>query len=431
LAADLVADLAISRIRKEQIMATLDDKVIPADKLALTPAEIQTAERVTAAAADPVPPPDAGTTRMAAPMAAAAMTAKWSADDANSPDYRHLSASTAQPDATFTLLPDDIELVIASNRFDPHGKFLGQDASADDVIAIALRGLALGKATEVGSKLEITDAPSVEVTDIRPDHQNYRCLVGFYKRTADVTKRSITLFAGSTVPNPFLMAAYRQKVLDHVPEPFEKCNMLPTGCYVCRVDHHKTIVPALRMADPADLANDGSCTVIRTFNDLTYGIDDFWDLCVPTDNVHCAFATSRVDSFQAAFSSEGCVTVRGLSAPSDQWKEYQDVLRSIGQTRRCDLLLVTGRDLAIAAKLRASGQSATADVVRRELVCLRAGSTGDEVKRLRIKLALPDGNYFGPTVKKALVDEQKRRNEPIDGVYSPALDAKWGWAVFA
>jgi peptidoglycan hydrolase-like protein with peptidoglycan-binding domain len=94
-------------------------------------------------------------------------------------------------------------------------------------------------------------------------------------------------------------------------------------------------------------------------------------------------------------------------------------------------LLVTGRDLAIAAKLRASGQSANADVVRRELVCLRAGSTGDEVKRLRAKLALPDGNYFGPAVKKALVDEQKRRNEPIDGVYSPALDTRWGWAVFS
>jgi hypothetical protein len=106
------------------------------------------------------------------------------------------------------------------------------------------------------------------------------------------------------------------------------------------------------------------------------------------------------------------------------------MLAKIGAGRRCDLLLVTGRDLAIAAELRATGRVGDAAIVQRELVRLRAGSSSDEVKRLRAKLGLPDGNYFGAKMKKSLTDEQARRGEPIDGVYSPAIDAKWGWSVF-
>src|SRR5262249_20113451 len=154
---------------------------------------------------------------------AAAISAKWPTNDADAPDYRHLSSSQVQPAATFELVPDDIELVLRANRFDPHGKFKGDDASANEVIAIAVRGLKLGAATE-NPKLEVENAQSINVTDIRPDHENYKCAIGFYVRTADASARRITLFAGSTVPNPFLMNAYRQKVLAHTPEPFEKCN---------------------------------------------------------------------------------------------------------------------------------------------------------------------------------------------------------------
>jgi hypothetical protein len=406
-----------------------DDRIIAPGKLELTPEEANAVEARTTFADDPVPPPSTAADDAAAAAApAAAPLARWPANDADAPDYRHLSSSQVQTSPSFQLVPDDIELILGANRFEPHGKFK-DDTTSNEVIAIAVRGLKLGSSSG-SATFQIEDAGSVDVTDVRPDHQNYNCAIGFYVRTADSTARRITLFAGSTVPNPFLMNAYRQKVQANTPEPFEKCNMLPTGCYVCRVDRHKTIRPALRMADSSDLSQDATCTVVRTFNDLTYGTDDFWDLCVPTDNVHCAFATARKDSWQAAFSSEGCVTVRGLSTPSDQWAKYQAVLTRIGPMRRCDLLLVTGRDLAIAAKLRTSGQAGDAAIVRRELVCLRTGSNGDEVKRLRAKLSLPDGDYFGPTVRKALADEQKRRGVPVDAIYSPALDAQFGFQVF-
>jgi hypothetical protein len=300
------------------------DKIIPAQKLELTPDEAQATDAVNTAANDPVPPApsfmDEITNLVAASAAAFGLasgpTAKWPSDDGNAPDYRHLSRSQVTIDQTFSLVPDDLELVIKSNRFDPHGKLRGNDASPDEVIAIAARGLMLGTGALADTKFEVEDARSVQVTDARPDHQNYRCLIGFYVRTAAPGTRTITLYAGSTVPNPFLMNAYRAKVQAHTHEPFEKCNMLPTGCYVCRVDHHKTIKPALRMADPADLKKDATCTVVRTFNDLTYSVDDFWDLCQPTDNVHCAFATSRNAKWRAAFSSEGCLTVRAPRPPA-------------------------------------------------------------------------------------------------------------------
>jgi peptidoglycan hydrolase-like protein with peptidoglycan-binding domain len=241
----------------------------------------------------------------------------------------------------------------------------------------------------------------------------------------------VTLFAGSTVPNPKLMRAYRDKMIAHTPEPFEKCNMLPTGCYVCRVDRHHTIAPALRMADPADLKKDGQCTVVRTYNDLSYGLDDLWDFTVPYDNVHCSYAISKNSDWGAPFSSEGCLTVRGRSAPSDQWAKFQSVLSRIGRQRRCDLVLVTGRDLATAAKLRALGQSEDPVVLHRELVCLRVGSDSEEVSRLRVKLGIAEGTYFGSGVRKKLADYQKSNNLPIDGIYTPALDQQLGWNVFA
>jgi len=412
---------------------SLDDRVMPAHKLELTPEEAEFAATQGREADDPVPDPsslsDETLEEEAAPPpqpADAGPSVKWPANDKDAPDYRHLSTSQILVDSTFRLTPDDIELVLSANRFDPHGKFKGDDATQNEVIAIAMRGLMLGQ-----GRNEIENARSVEVIDARPDHSQFRCVVGFYIRTQDPGTRTLTLYSGSTVPNPMLMKAYFDKVAAHAHEPFEKCNMLPTGCYVCRVDHHKDIEPALRMAEPDDLKSDATCTVQRTFNDLTYGLDDLWDIAHPYDNVHCAYATFYNGNWRASFSSEGCITVRGRRTPTDQWAKFEAVLNKIGMQRRCDLVLLTGRDLAVASKLRGTNQADNAAVVQRELVCLRAGSTGEEVRRLRSKLGLPDGTYFGATVKKHLADKQSAMSagKEIDGIYSPALDAQWGWGV--
>jgi hypothetical protein len=83
-------------------------------------------------------------------------------------------------------------------------------------------------------KNEIENARSVEVTDVRPDHSRFRCVVGFCIRKQDPSTRTLTLFSGSTVPK-MLMKAYYDKVAAHVsirpPSTRTGAGMsLPQGC---------------------------------------------------------------------------------------------------------------------------------------------------------------------------------------------------------
>jgi hypothetical protein len=404
------------------------DGVIAPNKLELTDDELLRAQAQEQSADDPAPEAETlmqRASRLIASTFSAAtpLKAKWPEQDAHAPDYRHMSASAIGAATTFNLTPDVIELLIGANRFDPHGK--------DDVIALAFRGLALGKATEIGTRHEVENATSIEVTDVRPNHSDYRCLLGFYKRDADPTKRRLTLFSGSTVPNPHYMRGYYNKV--NFGTPFSTaCNMVPTGGYVFRVASHKggTIKPALRMTDPDDLAQDAKCTVLRTTNDLIFGLDDTWDTSMPFDNVHCTYVTVLKPEWEAAFSSAGCLTVRGKQAASDQWAKFQAVLNQLGQGKRCDVVLLTGRDAGIAAAMLLNGQSGDDAVLRRELVRLRPGSQSAEVARLRVKLGLSSGNYFGPVTKKKLAERQTQQGQPADGIFTPELDTLWGWDVF-
>lgn len=404
------------------------DGVIAPDKLELTDAELLRARAQEQSADDPAPEAETLMQRASRFIAtvfstATPLKAKWPEQDAHAPDYRHMSASAIGAATTFMLTPDVIELLIGANRFDPHGK--------DDVIALAFRGLALGKATEIGTRHEVENATSIEVTDVRPNHSDYRCLLGFYKRDADPTKRRLTLFSGSTVPNPHYMRGYYNKV--NFGTPFSTaCNMVPTGGYVFRVASHRggTIKPALRMTDPDDLAQDASCTVLRTTNDLIFGMDDTWDTSMPFDNVHCTYVTVLKPEWEAFFSSAGCLTVRGKQAASDQWAKFQAVLNQLGQGKRCDVVLLTGRDAGIAAAMLLNGQSGDDAVLRRELIRLRPGSQSAEVARLRVKLGLSSGNYFGPVTKKKLTERQTQQGQPADGIFTPELDTLWGWNVF-
>src|SRR5262249_52640237 len=153
-------------------------------KLELTEEEARSVELQTRYTDDPVPDSSTEAEDVLEAEAAAAPSAKWPANDADAPDYRHLSSSQIQTPPTFRIVPDDIELVLLATRFDAHGKFKGDDATANEVVAVAFRGLRLGSSNE-HDIFEVENVPSIEVTDIRPDHQNYKCAIGFYVRTAD------------------------------------------------------------------------------------------------------------------------------------------------------------------------------------------------------------------------------------------------------
>jgi peptidoglycan hydrolase-like protein with peptidoglycan-binding domain len=336
-----------------------------------------------------------------------------------------LGANGTAPPADFELTPADIELVLAANRMDPTG--------FDDMTAIAIRGARLGRLNDNHPPLEVEDSASIEITDVRPDHKNFRCLFGFYRRAPNSADRKLTLFTGSTVPNAEYVNEWFSYANGKIPSGIG--NMMPTGCYVYRVGTHKSpyagpINPALRFTDSYNLHVDGSATVIRTKNNLSYDVSDVWCKTIPGNNVHCSFQINFVAGWGASFSSAGCITIRGKQTPTDQWAKAQAILNKITLDKRCDVILVTGRDLAIASALRKNGDAGNGITVQRELGRLRPGSQGDDVARLQKNLRLDETGYFGSVLKKALVDEQSRRGVAIDGVYSPAIDQSWGWKVF-
>ena len=338
----------------------------------------------------------------------------WPRQDKDSPEYAHLTDTATSP--SFDVIADDVETLITANRFEPEGQL--------NVIALAIRGSALLQPHEQERQT------AIGLSDVRPNHQDFRCTLGFYYRQ----QRQLTLFTGSTVPCPKYIQNHYNIVHGLPHTSSTNCNVMPSGCYVSRVAAHDNgrIKPALRTTNPDDMHSDATVTVLRTEDDLTYGFGarDRWHQTVPYDNVHCSYFVNYEPNYKAFFSSAGCLTVRGRDDPSHQWKKYQAVLSSLGQEKRCDLLLLTGREFALAAKLRTGGLLTDQAILHNELVRLRVGSQGEEVRRLQAKLGTNVTGYFGPTTKSKLVAAQKANGYPRDGTYSPQLDKALGWRVF-
>jgi hypothetical protein len=413
------------------------DKLMSDDKVALNLAEAAVAVDWMSAVVDTgLSAEDFDQTVAASPATAAPdrwTRVTWPEQDAASPDYRHLSSSLTLPVAAngvaaladFELKPEDIELVLSANGMNPVG--------FDNVVALAIRGARVGRKNDKTPPFEVEEVASTWLTELRPDHKNFQCLIGFYERSPKVDQRKMTLFSASTVPNAEYVESWFQYASGKTRSGVG--NMLPTGCYVYRVGAHNSphagqIKPALRLTDSFDLHVDGTATVLRTKNDESYGIDDVWCKTIPADNVHCSFQTATVPGWGAPFSSAGCMTIRGHSTPTDQWAKAQAIMNRLGQGKRCDVLLITGRDLAVAAELRRTNASGDASVVRRELGRLRPGSQGPAVDRLQQNLGVERTSYFGSVTKKALVDEQFSRHVAIDGIFTPTLDELWNWEIF-
>ena len=338
---------------------------------------------------------------------------KWPRLDANAPDYAHIAHLEA-PDR-FILSGDVLDRLIAQNKFVPF--------EDHQVVAFALRGAMLDNSHAA------EDVEEVEILNIRPDHMNFRCLIGFYF----LQRRKISVFSGSTVP-------CRKAIFNFV-NGGDSCNMLPNGLYSYYIWRHKQITPALRLAESnkgntpnqiqAHLESAQWVTVLRSKNDTIFGTKDKWDRSKPLDNVHCSYYLSYNPDLGSSFSSWGCLTVRGKKTPSDQWQGFQSRLRNIGSTKRVDLMLLTGKDAALAAL-----GIDHPDILQDEnMVRLRVGSQGPEVATLQRKLGLTETGSFDASTREKLTDFQRELSaqdgaEPsADGIYSPALDAITGWNI--
>ncbi|MCH9808072.1 MAG: peptidoglycan-binding protein [Alphaproteobacteria bacterium] len=328
---------------------------------------------------------------------------KW-AKDSDHPDYAHLIGAEDDgvgPGKSFKVTAEVFELLIEANYFRPDGP--------GGKIVFGLRGGLLAN-----GKRQVADVKSIEILDTRPNHKQFRCTIGYYDRT---TKR-ITAYLASTVPNVKFMENYYRIVNKKNPRSKTRSNLLPTGCYAFHIGTHGggRVSPALRMIDP-------DMTVLRTSNDLTYKMDDYWHRCQPYDNIHCAYTMT-------SFSSAGCQTICGgkFSGP---WGEFRKELKKRKFGTPYSYLLLTGREAGIAAKILETSPPNKDELIDKYLRCLRLGSYGPAVRDMQIGLGFTGKTqFFGPGTRVKLVEFQRNKGLNSDAIYTTADDAAFGWKAF-
>jgi hypothetical protein len=326
---------------------------------------------------------------------------RWPSDDKNAPDYAYLHEIHC--DEVFDLSGEAIESLIMASRYAP-------DLS-EDTIALAIRGAQLtqGDAQEEQS--------SIKLKVVRPDHRSFNCVLGFYFPKT----RLISLFSGSTVPCRLAIKSYASGG--------DRSNLLPTGMYQYYIWRHKDLTPALRLASgnqtTGELESGGQVTVLRSTNDFILGTKDFFDLSRPLDNVHCSYYLAEDQRLGASFSSWGCLTVRGTKEPSHEWARFQKVLENLGVGKSLNLILATGKELALAASGKAS-----------HLTSLRQGSSGTEVSNLQEILGVGRSGYFGAITADRFTREERQLNVSngdgavATGILTPKVAQMLGWDVF-
>ncbi len=322
--------------------------------------------------------------------------ARWPHDPANAPDTWHLPAELAE--AEFELTAEVVEAIIAAGHFRP-------DLTTNGRLVLSLRGCALADGSA-----SVADADKVRLRAVRPDHEQFRCLIGLY----DTGSRRVSLYLGSTVPRRTGMLRFYDKMNFGASAP--NCNMLPTGCYqLCVGTHGGSAGPVtfvLRLGNGPTSADAGPATVLRTRNDLIFGTGDVWDNTRPADNVHPAFLAQ-------SFSSLGCLTLRGWQKPGGshdtargEWKAFRSKLGFAGENhgKRFDNLLVTGHEAAAVAAGAAGIET------------LRQGSRGPAVERLQTALGLSDPDErFGANTAEALAARQLEKLGFATGSFSARM----------
>ncbi|MFN0218259.1 MAG: trypsin-like peptidase domain-containing protein [Hyphomicrobium sp.] len=345
---------------------------------------------------------------------------KWPANDDEAPDYRHI-AELAFSGKTFELDGRGLELLIKANAFEPDR---GQGR-----IIFALRGAEL--VTSLSNPefmMRQQDRASLTLRDCRPNHKDFRCVIGVY----DLTTSRMSGFASSTAPNRGAVAQYYSNQTAG--------NMMPTGCYRFEVGWHLVSKPERKI--PGCLVERGRRKCVhRSVNNLSYDIEDKWENHQDHgDNLHPAKSAAS-----AKFSSLGCLVVSGgyecgadreRGTHTGEWALFRKALGltkpGTGDHRReFDVVLLTGLEAAAANDLVARGSDGDDQLVQRLLGRIRQGSKGERVKRLQRGLSLTETGTFSHDVVKAWTDRQRADfGGKSVGVFSPSSDVHYNFGVF-
>jgi hypothetical protein len=338
-----------------------------------------------------------------------ALAASWASDDV-SVDYRHLLPDAGQS-GSFQFSAAHLSALARSNRFE-----LPEESS---LVVFGLRGARITGANDGAFHNQ------VELEEDMPDHQASHCLLGVWNRALN----QIAVFTGSTVPNQ----SHMQKMVDGT----SNSNMLLTGKHKLRVGTHRGHYRGM-------LREGEKRVIVRSRDNLEYTTLDDFESATPGDNIHPSF-----HSHDQAYSSAGCLTVRGLatrddaktnadrhSDPGDKTPGWATFRERLGLTRdrapasedgrEFYLILLTGRE----ARLVSSAGTAAS------LQRLRFGSEGPDVLALQTYLQA-HGDYtdaldsqMGPGTTMAWIRYQQRRDGGhADGIVTPSDAPTMGFSL--
>ena len=341
---------------------------------------------------------------------------RWIEDDNLSTEYRHILPAdrTNLKEASFLFAAQDLELLIAANGFATQPN--------EPRIIFGLRGTLLEHdGSSPDERFAQVNRQSLRLKVTRPDHENFRCVIGVYNRETGM----LSGFTASTVPNRAIVYQFFKQ--------HDQGNMLACGCYRYIVGaHHNGRYPGcLRQDEPS--------AVLRSHNDPVYDVGDAWDVQndpPPMDNIHPAFGDKTGSS---EFSSFGCQVIRGGCPEGSYTKEFAKFRSALGlkspgtdNGRKVSYVLLTGQEAAIATQLRKDGRDTDHAAVRDGLVRIRQGSTGEAVRHLQAALKQKVTGTFSARDKQVLAEVQRQVAGPQagDGVFSPAFDQAWGRSIF-
>lgn len=353
------------------------------------------------------------------------------AEDAESPDYAHLPpyAYAGQTEdlrgKSFEFSLDTLKLLLRANAFAPQ--------TPNARIPFALRGAILISDHQSAEAMEAQEGRgALLLREIRPDHRRFRCVIG----VINLETGEISGYKASTVPARGAVLRQQSKA----PGAGDVANMMVTGLYPFTVGWHLASKQKSRV--PGCLTENGhQKAVLRSQNNLRYELTDALDSVDPMgDNLHPSFSDRSAD-----FSSYGCLVVSGgfrgrgraTGTHTGAWARFRNALglQTTGTAdhgKVFDLALLTGLDAIAAARLIAQRRTDERAAIRPHLLRLRQGSKSDHVRRLQEKLGATVDGHFGAKTAQALYDHQAKAGHAQRHVtFSPALDDKLGFDVFA
>lgn len=333
---------------------------------------------------------------------------KWVSNYQNNPDTWHLPDQAEG--RTFALTSNIIEKAIELGAYQPQ-------FSTDETLIVGIRGARLAS----GQNAELNQS-SISLTEQKPDHRTFRCVIMVYKKVS----QTLSAFRASTVPNRGGIAAQYNKENGY---GGYAANMLPTGCYELCVGTHygsMTVPNVLRLGTGPTVGDALRVTTLRTINDGIYGTADFWDNCIPKDNIHPAFS-----AYSADFSSLGCLTIPGTynGQHRGQWSVFRKEAGFDGQNDRgktYNLLLTSGMELSAIESATANNMSSNDANQMARLTRLSHGSQGEKVKTLQQTLGITADGDFGAKTKQLLCKKQNEVLSFATGIWTQSMAEQMG-----